>query len=109
MMRYRGHTPVAETLHAPRRSAAPATRGPAQDLFHSRFAGEGIVNTVKDESDGALVAVSAGDALRDQRTFVSIRGRAVSFKSSPNSLTADSHQCSRISSNDVGRSVESGG
>ena len=36
----------------------------AQDLFRSRFAGEGIVLTVNDESDGALVAVSTGDALR---------------------------------------------
>ena len=34
----------------------------------------------------------------DRRTFVSIRGAAVSFGSSPNSLTADLRECSRMTS-----------
>ena len=34
----------------------------------------------------------------DRRTFVSIRGTAVSFRSSPNSLTADLRECSRMTS-----------
>jgi hypothetical protein len=37
-------------------------------------------------------------ALIDQRVFVSIRGIAVSFKHSLNSITADLRECSQVNS-----------